>query len=111
MRGYGSSDHPRGIASYHTSKLAADIQMVIQNLGYEKCTILAHDWGGIVAWHVAEYFPEIIDRLMILNCPHPQAGVDFAVQSLKQLLINSWYMYVFMVSYHCFYYNCYLTLP
>ena len=98
MRGFGNSDKPAGIAPYHRKHLVADVIAVIKALGYEKCTLLAHDWGGVVSWELIETHPEVIERFIVLNCPHHDAGVKYAMFHPKQLFINSWYMYVFLVS-------------
>ena len=44
---------------------------LIAHLGYATCTLVAHDWGGVVAWAFAMYHPEMLDRLVIINAPHP----------------------------------------
>uniref|UniRef100_H2ZN10 AB hydrolase-1 domain-containing protein n=1 Tax=Ciona savignyi TaxID=51511 RepID=H2ZN10_CIOSA len=97
MRGYGGSDVPTGIASYHLTQLSSDVKNVVTSLGYEVCVLVAHDWGGVVAWEVSERYPEILEGMMVLNCPHPKAGVDIATKSLRQVFIKSWYMFFFMV--------------
>ena len=97
-RGCGDSDKPSGIGSYHRNHLAADVKAVIAALGYEKASLIGHDWGGVVLWKVVEDYPEIVDRFIALNSPHHDAGLSHALQNPKQLLIGSWYMYVFMVS-------------
>ena len=72
MRGYNLSDKPKGIHNYKISYLIADIKGLIEVLGLEKPFIAGHDWGGIVAWVFAEKYPEIIEKLIILNSPHPK---------------------------------------
>lgn len=62
MRGYGQSDKPAGVASYALDVLASDVREVVRALGHERCVLVAHDWGGIVAWLVAGMYPEIVDR-------------------------------------------------
>lgn len=52
MRGYNDSEKPPGIASYRLAQLASDIEALVPALGHQKCTLVAHDWGGVVAWVV-----------------------------------------------------------
>ncbi|MBI5504315.1 MAG: alpha/beta hydrolase [Deltaproteobacteria bacterium] len=73
MRGYNTSEKPRGIAEYEISKLVADVVALIDHLGVDEASVVAHDWGGIVAWYLAMWHPERVERLAILNAPHPGA--------------------------------------
>lgn len=72
MRGYNESDQPEGVENYKTEKLVADVAAVVKHFGAEKATIVGHDWGGMVAWNFAMMHPEMIDRLVVLNLPHPK---------------------------------------
>lgn len=72
QRGYNLSDKPDGVENYTTEKLAGDVAAVIRHLGAEKAVVVGHDWGGMVAWTLAMTRPELVDRLVILNLPHPR---------------------------------------
>jgi pimeloyl-ACP methyl ester carboxylesterase len=71
LRGYNLSDKPAAVADYRPSKLIADVAGLVRALGHERCVLVAHDWGGAIAWSVAIAHPELIERLVILNAPHP----------------------------------------
>jgi pimeloyl-ACP methyl ester carboxylesterase len=71
QRGYDLSDAPAGVESYAMPLLVGDVVAVIQSLGVKSATVVGHDWGGVVAWQVALRAPEVVDRLIILNLPHP----------------------------------------
>ncbi|KZC03545.1 Soluble epoxide hydrolase [Methylobacterium radiotolerans] len=71
QRGYGLSDKPAGIAAYHLDRLAGDVLALADACGAPAVRLVGHDWGGLVAWWVASRHPERIDRLAILNAPHP----------------------------------------
>lgn len=71
QRGYNKSDQPSGVENYSTEKLVADVKAVIQHFGQQKAIIVGHDWGGFVAWSFAMQHPEMTDRLVVLNLPHP----------------------------------------
>jgi epoxide hydrolase 4 len=71
LRGYNLSDKPaRG---YDWRTLASDVPALIRALGAERAHVVGHDWGGVVAWIAAILFPEVVDRMVILNAPHPAA--------------------------------------
>ncbi|XP_058148526.1 LOW QUALITY PROTEIN: epoxide hydrolase 3 [Dasypus novemcinctus] len=65
MRGYGPSDAPREVDCYTVDLLMADIQDVILGLGYSKCILVGHDWGGLLAWNFSIYYPSLVERLVV----------------------------------------------
>jgi epoxide hydrolase 4 len=71
LRGYGKSDKPPGLDAYRIEVLARDIARLVEALGAERAHVVGHDWGGAVAWFFAMWHPERLDRLAILNAPHP----------------------------------------
>ncbi len=69
LRGYGGSDKPpRG---YDLITAAADAAGMIRSLGEANAVVVGHDWGGLVAWTLATYFPKAVRRLAIVSMPHP----------------------------------------
>ncbi len=70
LRGYPGSSAPAEMASYRAKGLVSDVVAVVQALGAPVEVLVAHDWGGAVAWGVAAAHPEIMRRLLILNAPH-----------------------------------------
>lgn len=95
LRGYNESDKPEGVAAYRISELIDDIAGVIDGLGYDRCTLVGHDWGGAIAWQFAYARPERVEKLTILNCPHP-AKFATGLRDPEQLL-RSWYVFAFQV--------------
>src|SRR5712671_343363 len=71
LRGYGKSDKPRGLDAYRIEVLARDVARLVEALGEKRAHVVGHDWGGAAAWHFAMWHPERLDRLAILNAPHP----------------------------------------
>ena len=71
QRGYNLSDQPSGVENYAMEKLVADVAAVVKQSGRDKAVIVGHDWGGAVAWTFAMTNPEMTDRLVVLNLPHP----------------------------------------
>jgi epoxide hydrolase 4 len=95
MRGYNDSDKPKDLAAYRMDELVRDVSGVIRGLGYDRCILVGHDWGGAVAWNVAYTHPEQVDRLIVLNLPHPAKLVE-GLKTPQQLLRSS-YMFFFQI--------------
>jgi pimeloyl-ACP methyl ester carboxylesterase len=60
------------------------------DVGYKSCVLLAHDWGGAIAWGMTIRYPETVDRLVIFNSPHPMAFGKVMSTDRRQLA-KSWY--------------------
>jgi pimeloyl-ACP methyl ester carboxylesterase len=71
MRGYNLSSKPHNLKAYHATALIEDLRALADHLGHKKFTLVAHDWGGAVAWSFAARHPEWLERLVIINAPHP----------------------------------------
>jgi pimeloyl-ACP methyl ester carboxylesterase len=95
QRGYNTSEKPRGVSSYRTSSLVQDVAALVQHTGEQRATIAGHDWGGAVAWMTAALRPEVVERLVVINAPHPLA-YRRAMRGLRQVL-RSWYVLFFQL--------------
>jgi pimeloyl-ACP methyl ester carboxylesterase len=95
MRGYNRSEKPPGVTSYRIEPLTDDVIALIRHVGAERATVVGHDWGGVVAWNVPVRAPEMVERLIVLNAPHPAAFAR-ALRGSSQLL-RSWYVYAFQL--------------
>ncbi len=73
LRGYGRSSAPREVAAYRARHLVADIAALIERQGAPLDLLVAHDWGGAIAWVLAAQAPQLLRRLLIINAPHPAA--------------------------------------
>jgi len=71
LRGYPGSSAPADVASYRARHLVTDIAAAIEALGAPIDVLVAHDWGGALAWGLAAQRPELIRQLLIINSPHP----------------------------------------
>jgi epoxide hydrolase 4 len=96
LRGYGGSDKPKGIAAYRIPVLADDIAALIHAFDAERAHVVGHDWGGAVAWATAMEHPEAVDRLVVLNCPHPLV-LARALRSNWAQVRKSWYIFAFQL--------------
>lgn len=95
MRGYNLSSRPAEVAAYGTDRLSADVRDLIRERGADRAFLVGHDWGGSVAWATAINHPEVVERLAIINAPHPRR----MLQGLRQprQLARSWYMFLFQL--------------
>lgn len=96
QRGCNLSEAPDGIGAYRISQLATDVCELIHSEGRESAHVVGHDFGGFVAWNVALRHPGIVDRLGILNVPHPTAYRETLRSSLQQI-IRSWYVWFYQL--------------
>ncbi len=71
-RGYNLSDQPSGVENYELSILVEDVAAVVRDEGEESAIIIGHDWGGGIAWSFAAMKPEMTEKLIIMNLPHPR---------------------------------------
>lgn len=95
MRGYNLSSKPVGVAAYDLDPLALDVAELIEERGAERACVAGHDWGGAVAWATAMFQPQVVDRLAILNAPHPRRFVE-EIRRPRQAA-KSWYMGFFQL--------------
>ena len=90
QRGYNLSDKTEGADNYAMPLLVSDVVAVIRSLGEGKVVIAGHDWGGMVAWQTAINVPEVVERLIILNLPHPR-GLMRELSKGEEQAANSQY--------------------
>jgi pimeloyl-ACP methyl ester carboxylesterase len=96
QRGYNLSDKPRGIAAYDVDILARDVIGLLDHFGLQKVRLVGHDWGAVVAWTVAIQYPERLEKLAILNVPHPDVMTRFVLGNVNQRK-KSWYVFFFQL--------------
>lgn len=96
QRGYNLSDKPAGVRAYQLTQLAADIIGLIDAAGQAQASVVGHDWGGIVAWHLATYHAARVARVAILNVPHP-AVLPRALGRVPGQVLRSWYILFFQL--------------
>jgi pimeloyl-ACP methyl ester carboxylesterase len=95
MRGYNLSDKPREVKAYEIEHLTADVAAIIRSYGRSRAVVVGHDWGGGVAWQFAMSYPQMVERLVLLNCPHPERLIQ-ALRTREQMK-KSWYMFFFQL--------------
>ena len=75
LRGYAGSSAPAEVDAYRAKHLVADVAALVDQLGGPLEALVAHDWGGAVAWNFAVQHPQRLKRLVIVNSPHPATFV------------------------------------
>ncbi len=96
QRGYGLSDKPPGVRAYDLDALADDVLGLADALGRERFAVVGHDWGAVLAWHLAARDPGRVERAAVLNGPHPAAWRAHAAAHPSQAL-RSWYVGFFQL--------------
>ncbi|HUO06651.1 MAG TPA: alpha/beta hydrolase [Candidatus Binataceae bacterium] len=96
MRGYGETDAPVGTANYTLDKLVGDVADLIEALDQKHAIIVGHDWGGGVAWATALMRPDVVEKLIVMNCPHLARFGQELRRNPRQML-RSWYMLFFQI--------------
>jgi pimeloyl-ACP methyl ester carboxylesterase len=71
MRGYNLSSRPAEVSAYKPKHLVEDLRLLLDHLNTDRCVMVAHDWGGAIAWNFAVQHPNRLERLVIVNAPHP----------------------------------------
>jgi len=97
MRGYNLSQKPPRVRDYGIEILARDVAELIRSTGAARATVVGHDWGGAVAWFAPMLYPHLVEKLIVLNAPHPLAFLR-ELKTPAQLL-KSWYQFFFQLPY------------
>ena len=96
QRGCGEAAAGTSLRSYTVSRLVDDVEATLGALGIERAHLVGHDWGGIVGWTAAIEHRSWLERLVIVNVPHPAVFARF-VRTHPSQLLKSWYMLFFQL--------------
>jgi pimeloyl-ACP methyl ester carboxylesterase len=95
QRGYSAGARPPRRRDYRMEELAEDIRVLIDASGAQRVHLVGHDWGGAIAWRVAQLYPDRLLSVTSLSVPHP-AAFQKAILTSRQVL-SSWYMLFFQL--------------
>jgi epoxide hydrolase 4 len=95
LRGYGNTSRPKGVRNYTIEKLMDDVAALIDASGAKSVTLMGHDWGALIAWTFAARKIRPLERLVIMNVPHP-AVAETKIFSWPQIA-HSWYVFFFQI--------------
>jgi pimeloyl-ACP methyl ester carboxylesterase len=90
QRGYNLSDKPQGVRAYDLDTLVRDVVALAEAHGRRTFRLVGHDWGGLVAWWTATRHSDRVERLVILNAPHPAVFRSYALTHPSQLMASSY---------------------
>jgi pimeloyl-ACP methyl ester carboxylesterase len=94
MRGYNETEKPAW--GYTVDVLAQDVAELIRALGRRRAVLVGHDWGGAAAWALALAYPQRVERLAVLNMPHP-ALLERAIGRNWRQMLRMWYVGLFQL--------------
>ena len=95
LPGYGGADPSEGVGPYRMDRLVDGVVDLIRREGAGRASVVGHDWGGAIAWNLPRYRPDAVERLVIVNSPHPMV-LRRALRTLDQLR-RSWYIFFFQL--------------
>lgn len=95
QRGYGASSRPGDVAVYRADRIVEDAAALFDASGAKKLTLVAHDWGGAIAWLFAINRARPIERLVVMNLPHPRCFAEALKHKAQRK--RSWYMAFFQL--------------
>jgi pimeloyl-ACP methyl ester carboxylesterase len=91
LRGFGESDRPEDVEAYRLRHSVADVVAVLDALDVARADVVGHDWGAGLAWAVAAFVPDRVQRLVVLSVGHPAASREPAIEEREK----AWYMLLF----------------
>lgn len=95
MRGYNLSDKPDDVEDYKMDLLIDDVIKLADFFQIDKMYLVGHDWGGVIAWCLAEKYPQRLEKVMILNAPHPKIFQERLLKDKEQQRA-SFYIFEFL---------------
>jgi pimeloyl-ACP methyl ester carboxylesterase len=94
QRGFAGSDRPEGVEQYETGKIVQDAMALMDALGIDRFTLAGHDWGGAVAWSTALQHPIRVERLIVVNAPHPLVFQKSLIEDAEQRKASQYIRYL-----------------
>jgi pimeloyl-ACP methyl ester carboxylesterase len=91
LRGFGESDKPDAVEEYHLRRSVDDMVALLDALELERAHVVGHDWGAVVAWLLAAFVPDRVERLVAMSVGHPNALRHRSIEQQEK----SWYMLLF----------------
>ncbi len=93
LRGFGESDRPEQVEAYAIPNILADIKGILVELDVSRASVIGHDWGASVAWSVAGYMPELVEKLVAISVGHPGAYYAGGIEQLQMRWYMLWFLF------------------
>lgn len=85
LPGYGRSEALEDVADYKIERLIQRMARFLMAVSENKPVVLvAHDWGGAIAWPLAAFYPHLIEKLVIVNAVHPSTFTREMIDNPRQ---------------------------
>jgi pimeloyl-ACP methyl ester carboxylesterase len=94
LRGFGESEKPEGVEEYAIGRSVADMLAVLDELDVGRTHVVGHDWGAGLAWVLAAFAADRVDRLVVLSVGHPSTYRDPSLEQRQK----GWYQLLFQLS-------------
>ena len=91
LRGRGQTEMPAQLADYTIPNIVGDVTAIMDELGVERAHVVGHDWGAVIAWALAAYDPQRVEKLVVLSVGHPGASGGPSLEALQK----GWYRLLF----------------
>jgi epoxide hydrolase 4 len=95
MRGYNLSSKPDSLKEYQVKYMVEDLRLLSEKLGFRTFSLVAHDWGGAIAWWFAIVHPRYLDKLIIINAPHPAIFRRELAQNTEQQKASAYMTFLY----------------
>lgn len=96
QRGYATSSKPVSVFDYRLGLLAGDVLALADAAGAQRFSVVGHDWGGAIAWHLATLHPDRLRHVVVLNGPHTGTVGAHSLRHPTQLA-RGWYIAAFQL--------------
>jgi pimeloyl-ACP methyl ester carboxylesterase len=93
LRGFGESDKPDAVEAYAIARSVADMVAVLDALGVERAHVVGHDWGAVVAWSLAAFAPDRVERLVTMSVGHPHALRQRSMEQREKAWYQLWFQF------------------
>ena len=90
LRGYNTSAAPQEVAAYRLDTLAADVVAIADAFGADRFHMVGHDWGAVIGWWVAATYPDRLNRVVLMDGPHPDVWGKQALKHPTQALKSTY---------------------
>lgn len=90
MRGYNTSDAPEEVEAYVLDTLVADVMALADSYGAERFALVAHDWGAVIGWRLATLHSDRLNRVVLMDGPHPDQWGSDALHHPTQALRSTY---------------------
>ena len=91
LRGFGESERPEAVEDYALRHSFADVLAILDALEVERTHVIGHDWGAALAWTVAAFAPDRVEKLVVLSVGHPNAAREPTIEQREK----AWYQLLF----------------